>query len=74
MTYERNRPLIFRGDLPSAPFPDPVALGFPEVQDAIDHLEECAAKLMDAMHEDVATCLDVTPAPEGLQVWYYYYY
>ena len=39
------------------------------MQDAIEHLEECAAKLMDAMQEDVAMCLDVTPAPEGLQVY-----
>jgi hypothetical protein len=63
-----QRPIIFRSGLPSAPFPDPIALGFPEVQSAIDHLEESASKLMAEMQEDITMCLEATPAPEGLQV------
>ena len=62
-----QRPINVIPDLPSAPFPDPVALGFPEVHDAMQHLEECAATLRHAIEEDIATCLDVTEAPEGLQ-------
>ena len=62
-----QRPINVIPDLPSAPFPDPIALGYPEVQDAMQHLEESAASLMPAIEEDIATCLDVTEAPEGLQ-------
>ena len=63
----QQRPLTVLRDLPSAPFPDPVALGFPEVRDAIEHLEQCASELMAEMQEDIATCVEVTEAPEGLQ-------
>jgi len=62
-----QRPLSYTLDLPTAPFPDPVALGYPEVREAMDMIEAAIVSDLRAIQDDVNICLEANEAPEGLQ-------
>lgn len=62
-----QRPLSYTRGLPTAPFPDPVALGYPEVRAAMDMVEAAIVRDLRAIQDDVNICFDANEAPEGLQ-------
>lgn len=45
----------------------PCLLGFPEVREAMDLLEEAVMRELKAIQDDVNICQEATEAPEGLQ-------
>ena len=62
-----QRPHSYTQGLPTAPFPNPVALGYPEVQEAMDLVEAAIVRDLRAIQDDVNICFEANEAPEGLQ-------